>query len=811
VRPTHLGAMGATLAAHVRSFTHHARAAHPTANAGAGAGAIATKNTARATQGHQGQWATHAHKHRGIHAHVRHVLAARTSHEMASASSWARGLERRGMAAMAADQRDGGRSSPASSSASSSPSPGLSNSSSNGASNNAYEAEAIQVLEGLEPVRKRPGMYIGSTGRKGLHHLVYEVVDNAIDEVQTGNSSNVRVEIHGKESNPGWVTISDDGRGIPVDVHHQTGKSALETVLTVLHAGGKFGAEGSAYTTTGGLHGVGLSVVNALSEHLKVSVFRDGQEYTQEYSRGAPLTEVMKAPCKKGLRGTRVSFKPDGEIFRQGIAMDSSVIEARLRELAFLNAKAAIWFRCADKVQRKTDHAADADADAGTGDADAISGNASDGEEEGWTRYSYSGGLREYVEFLTQGKRNMHKPLVLSKMVDDIFVEIVLQWSSDSFSDTIVSYVNNVKTIDGGTHVEGLKTALTRTMNVLARKYKLLKGDMQNLSGDFVRDGLTAVVQVKIPQPEFEGQTKAKLGSQEANKAVSVCLSDGLVEKLDMAPDVLNAIVAKCLQAQKAAEAARKAREMVRRKSVLKSSTLPGKLADCITKDSGESELFIVEGDSAGGSTKQARDRQFQAVLPLRGKILNVEKSDEETLYKNAELSDLMVAIGLSGRHQQNPEIKLRYDRIIVLTDADVDGAHIRILLLTFLFRYARELFEKGHIYVGVPPLYKLQVGREGKKSQKYCYSEDELNDLTRDLPQGSWTVQRFKGLGEMMPDQLWDTTLDPSRRTLKRLTLEDAALASETLSVLMGNKVGPRKELVMQESSRVAMQDLDI
>lgn len=651
----------------------------------------------------------------------------------------------------------------------------------NGNGGLAYEAEAIQVLEGLDPVRKRPGMYIGSTSTKGLHHLLYEVLDNSIDEVQTGNAENIRVEVN---KGTGWVTVSDDGRGIPVDLHPQTGKTALETVLTVLHAGGKFGAENSAYTTTGGLHGVGLSVVNALSESLKVSVSRNRHTYHQEYARGVPLTQVESEAIKVGKNktGTTVSFKPDLDIFTGGIVMEPSVINARLRELAFLNPGVTIWFRSGK-------------------DDEALA-------EAEWHKHHHKGGLLEYVESKTKGNKNMHKPMLLSKLVDGIYVEIALQWSADVFSDTIVSYVNNVKTVDGGTHVEGLKGALTRTINTLARKYKLLKGDMPNLSGEYVRDGLTAVMQVKIAQPEFEGQTKAKLGSQEATRAVSACVSDTLTAKFDMSPEILNTIVAKCLQAQKAADAARKAREVVRRKSVLRSSTLPGKLADCISRDTEHSELFIVEGDSAGGSTKQARDRKFQAVLPLRGKILNIEKSDESTLLKNQELSNLILAIGLGSRRGLAVD-KLRYGRIIILTDADVDGSHIQMLLMTFLFRYARELFEKGHVFIGVPPLYKVQPA--GRSKSFYCFSDSDLKEKTRDLQEGSYTLQRFKGLGEMMPRQLWDTTLDPSKRTLKRLTVEDAALASETISVLMGNKVAPRRELILKESSRIELDDLDI
>jgi len=651
-------------------------------------------------------------------------------------------------------------------------------------------------------------MYIGSTGRKGLHHLLYEVLDNSIDEVQAGNASVITVELC---QETGRVDVTDDGRGIPVDTHPKTGKTALETVLTVLHAGGKFGQSGSAYSATGGLHGVGLSVVNALSSQLEVKVRRNGMEYTQSYSRGLPQGAVVEGERQRARgrqpkgapeggfersdTGTLVSFVPDHEIFSQGTKMEPSTVNARLKELAYLNPGVTIWFRCLSKEEEESEEA-EAEVEGGSSRSSA------------WQKHSHRGGLLEYVEAKTKGSKTMHKPLLLSKLVDGIFVEVALQWSADQFSDTIVSYVNNVKTTDGGTHVEGLKTALTRTINTLARKYKLLKPDMQNLGGEYVRDGLTAVMQVKISQPEFEGQTKAKLGSTEATRAVSTCVSEALTEKFDMSPEILNAVVGKCLQAQKAADAARKAREMVRRKSVLKSSTLPGKLADCISRDTAESELFIVEGDSAGGSTKQARDRKFQAVLPLRGKILNIEKTDEATLLKNQELSNLILAVGLGSRRGASID-RLRYGRVIILTDADVDGSHIQMLLMTFLFRYARELFEKGHVYIGVPPLYKVQPSK-GKGF--YCFTDAELKEATRSMKEGSYTLQRFKGLGEMMPQQLWDTTLDPKTRTLKRLTVEDAALASETISVLMGNKVGPRRELILEESAKIeSIEELDI
>ncbi|CAL8470140.1 g9682 [Coccomyxa elongata] len=651
-----------------------------------------------------------------------------------------------------------------------------------------YGADQIQVLEGLDPVRKRPGMYIGSTGQRGLHHLVYEILDNAIDEVQSGFAHTVKVEM---DLSSGWVTISDDGRGIPTSIHPQTGRSALETVLTVLHAGGKFGGQGSGYSVSGGLHGVGISVVNALSEELHVTVWRQGKEYQQTYRQGQPVTELLesKLPGKVAKKsGTQVKFLYDKGVFTKGLTMDPKTIRTRLQELAFLNSGATIWFRA---LETSSTH---------------VSSNGSGPHDEpDWEKLHFEGGLCEYVKYLNRDSHPMHEPIFVSDKVDGVVVEVALQWCSDTFSDLLIGFVNSVKTIDGGTHIDGLKAALTRTLNTLARKAKTLKENDANLAGDHIREGLSCVISVKVPEPEFEGQTKTRLGNPEVRKIVDACVAKGITETLEMDTATLNQILGKAVSAWRAAEAARKARELVRRKSVLTKSTLPGKLADCTSTDKALSEIFIVEGDSAGGSTKQARDRQYQAVLPLRGKILNVERKDDAALYKNNEISNLIIALGLGLKGEEMPN--LRYGKVILLTDADVDGAHIRTLLLTFLFRYARDLFDKGHVYVGVPPLYKLEVGR----TSQYLYSDAELAARTQGLSQGSYTVQRFKGLGEMMPEQLWQTTLNPATRTLKRLTVDDAAAASHLFAMLMGDKVEPRRALIQAHGASLALEDLDI
>ena len=506
---------------------------------------------------------------------------------------------------------------------------------------------------------------------------------------------------------------------------------------------------------------------------------RDGNQYVQSYERGAPLTELRATPLPPDevtRTGTRVSFKYDPQIFAEGVQFDPDTLRSRLRELAFLNSRATIRYRAAP-------HAADAE----------------------WETLHFSGGLKEYVTWLNRDKAVLHEPIYVRKTVSGVEVEVALQWCADAFSDTLVGFVNSVKTVDGGTHMDGMKTALTRTINAMARKAKALKEGDPNLPGDHVREGLGAIVAVRVPNPEFEGQTKTRLGNPEVRKLVDSVVALDVGQALELDNATFNSILAKALQAFKAAEAAKKARELVRRKSVLVKSTLPGKLADCTTNDRAESEIFLVEGDSAGGSAKQARDRRFQAILPLRGKILNVERKDDASLYKNNEIADLIVALGLGVKGEAASA--LRYGKVILLTDADVDGAHIRTLLLTFLFRYCRELFERGVVYVGVPPLYKLEVG----KTARYCFDDDELKGATAGRAQGSFHIQRFKGLGEMMPEQLWNTTLNPATRTLRRLTLEDAAEASHLFALLMGDRVAPRRALIEAHGSSMNLADLDI
>jgi DNA gyrase subunit B len=722
-----------------------------------------------------------------------------------------------------------------------------------------YDASQIQVLQGLDPVRKRPGMYIGSTGQRGLHHLVWEILDNAIDEVQGGHARNIWVDMDLKS---GWVEVRDDGRGIPTDIHRATGKSALETVLTVLHAGGKFGGSESGYSVSGGLHGVGISVVNALSEALEVTVWRGGQAHNQRYSRGVPQTPLVSTKDASVSGGTRVRWRYDDTIFAKGASFDPDTIRSRLRELAFLNSAAKIHFRVegggSHHHSSSTNDNIGADGDVkkakssnGRGSSSKTTGAAShaigngngngsmtssspnagydsdsstvppnakidatDGDSsEKWEVFHFAGGLGQYVAFLNRDKTAVHDPYVFRREIDGVTVEIALQWCSDAFSDTLVGFVNSVKTIDGGTHMDGFKAALTRTVNAMGRKTKALKDGDPNLSGDHIREGLGAVISVKVPSPEFEGQTKTRLGNPEVRRLVDAVVSSAAGEALELDPSTLNTIVGKALQAYKAAEAAKKARDLVRRKTVLTRSTLPGKLADCSSSVRDETEIFLVEGDSAGGSAKQARDRRFQAILPLRGKILNVERQDDSKIYKNNEISSLIVGLGLGLKGDETLN-GLRYGRIIILTDADVDGAHIRTLLLTFLFRYQRALFEQGHIYVGVPPLYRLEAKASSaspKKLTKYCYDDADLAVATAALEPGTYTIQRFKGLGEMMPEQLWNTTMNPETRTLRRLTLEDAAEASHMFALLMGDKVAPRRELIERHGHMYGLNDLDI
>ncbi|MEN9227391.1 MAG: DNA topoisomerase (ATP-hydrolyzing) subunit B [Gloeomargarita sp. HHBFW_bins_205] len=641
----------------------------------------------------------------------------------------------------------------------------------------AYGAEQIQVLEGLEAVRRRPGMYIGSTGPKGLHHLVYEVVDNSVDEALAGFCTHIEVDLHPD----GSVVVTDNGRGIPTGIHPKTGKSALETVMTVLHAGGKFGGENGGYKVSGGLHGVGVSVVNALSCWVEVTVWREGRQFRQRYERGKPVTELHSEPLTEPRRGTAVAFCPDPEIFKETTEFDFALLTTRLRELAYLNAGIHIALRDYRKQPPRIE------------------------------TFCYLGGIREYVAYLNQDKQPLHEEVIyIQGERNHILVEVALQWCSDAYSENLLGFANNIRTVDGGTHLEGLKAVLTRTLNHLARKRNKLKEQDANLAGEHIREGLTGIISVKVPNPEFEGQTKTKLGNTEVRGIVDSLVGEALLEYLEMRPQVADAILDKAIQAYQAAEAARRARELVRRKSVLESSTLPGKLADCSSRDPRECELFIVEGDSAGGSAKQARDRRYQAILPLRGKIINIEKTDDARVYKNAEIQALIMAIGLGIKGEEFDPSKLRYHRIILLTDADVDGAHIRTLLLTFFYRYQRPIIEQGYIYIGCPPLYKLERARP--REVIYCYNDRELERVKQELPAGAhYTIQRFKGLGEMMPEQLWETTMNPETRTLKQVTIEDAAEADRLFTILMGDRVPPRREFIETYASQLRWDELDI
>lgn len=683
----------------------------------------------------------------------------------------------------------------------------------------AYGASSIQVLKGLEPVRKRPGMYIGNTSTKGLHHMVWEVLDNGVDEVQAGHASFITVTVEAD----GSVSVEDDGRGIPTDVHPATGTSSLETVLTVLHAGGKFGGDESGYHVSGGLHGVGISVVNALSDSTEVTVWRGDREFRQEFSRGAALAPMTEGSQTKGAtrkKGTRVRFKPDPTIFKERLDFDPNIILSRMKELAFLNSTATFTFRLASELTSKLKSKKKKSKDeASMDEGDVVKGGekTDDGAVtiDGATYYeevlSFPGGLRDYVADLNEGAESLHDPITFRAEVDGVQVEGALQWTKEAYTDTLLGYANSIRTSDGGTHLDGLKTSLTRAVNTQARKAKLLKEADGNLGGEHIREGLSAVIAVWVPQPEFEGQTKTRLGNPEVRRVVESVIGEQVSEHLEFYPNTLGSIFSKASQAQKAAEAAKRARELVRRKSVLRSGSLPGKLSDCSSSDPESTEIFLVEGDSAGGSAKQGRDRRFQAVLPLRGKILNVERKDDASMYKNTEITAMVTALGLGLKGDEFDESALRYSKIVILTDADVDGAHIRTLLLTFLFRYQRGLFERGKIFVAVPPLYKVESGRAGKNNKPtYCYDESQLQAHLATLPEGaSKSIQRFKGLGEMMPVQLWNTTLNPETRLLKRLTVDDAAMANKTFQLLMSDKVAPRREFIETEGPK--LEDIDV
>ncbi|MCK6619487.1 MAG: DNA topoisomerase (ATP-hydrolyzing) subunit B [Calditrichaceae bacterium] len=631
-----------------------------------------------------------------------------------------------------------------------------------------YSAEKIQVLKGLEAVRRRPAMYIGDVTPRGLHHLVYEIVDNSIDEAMAGFCNNIVVTIHQDEI----VSVVDDGRGIPVDVHKETGKSALEVIMTVLHAGGKF--DKSTYKVSGGLHGVGASVVNALSEWCEVQVYRDGVTWEQKYERGVPVAPV-KQTGKTKKSGTRVVFLADKEIFKK-IKYTFETLANRLRDLAFLNKGLKITLRD-ERV----------------------------GEEQEEV-FHYKGGLVEFVRYLDQNRTALHKPIYYEDEREGVQVEIAFEYN-DSYNENIFSYCNNVNTIEGGTHLSGFRSALTRTINNYGAKNNLLKKVV--IQGEDTREGITAIISVKVAEPQFEGQTKTKLGNSEVKGIVESVTNDKLAEFLEQNPSVGKRIIEKCITAANSREAARKARELTRRKSALESNSLPGKLADCSIDDPAQCEIYLVEGDSAGGSAKQGRDRRFQAILPLKGKILNVEKARLHKILTNDEIKTIITALGTGIGEGDFSLERLRYHKIIIMTDADVDGSHIRTLLLTFFFRYMKELIECGNVYIAQPPLYMIRAGKE----ISYAYDDEEKEDITKRLSKNGASmninVQRYKGLGEMNPEQLWETTMNPEKRTLLQVTLENAAEADHIFSTLMGDQVEPRRAFIEKNARYV--RNLDV
>ena len=621
-----------------------------------------------------------------------------------------------------------------------------------------YSADQIQILEGLEAVRKRPGMYIGSTSIRGLHHLVYEIVDNSVDEALAGFCSEIDVQINADNS----ITVTDNGRGIPVDIQKEAGIPAVEVVFTVLHAGGKFG--GGGYKVSGGLHGVGASVVNALSQWLEVEIYRDGHIYNQRYERGKSMYPLkVKGDCPADMHGTRVTFLPDPEIFEETV-FDYDTLKVRLRETAFLTKNLKIILRDdRGEKQEKTFH--------------------------------YEGGIKEFVNYLNKGGESLYAPVIYCEgMKDNVYVEVAMQ-HNDSYTENIYTFVNNINTPEGGTHLSGFKTALTNTFNDYARKNKLLKENEPSLSGEDIREGLTAIISVKLEEPQFEGQTKQKLGNTEARAAVLNVVSEQLTYFLEQNPGVAKIISEKSILAQRARAAARRAREMTRRKSALDGLALPGKLADCSDKNPENCEIYLVEGDSAGGSAKEARSKANQAILPLRGKILNVEKARLDKIYANAEIRSMITAFG-TGIHDDFDISKLRYHKIIIMTDADVDGAHISTLLLTFIYRFMPELIKQGYVYLAQPPLYKV----EKNKKIWYAYSDAELNDILKEIGRDQNNkIQRYKGLGEMDAEQLWETTMDPERRILLRVTMDEETTSEVdlTFTTLMGDQVEPRREFI--------------
>lgn len=629
-----------------------------------------------------------------------------------------------------------------------------------------YDAKKIVVLKGLEGVRKRPSMYIGDTSIRGLHHIVYEVVDNSVDECLAGFCSKINVTIHKDES----IKILDDGRGIPVDIHPEKKRPALEVVMTTLHAGGKFDKQ--SYKVSGGLHGVGVSVTNALSEWCKVRVYRDGKIYQQEYKKGFPIYDMKVVGTTKAKNGTETTLMPDRGIFKN-TKFKFEILGQRLMELAFLNKGLKITLNDERDNREKV--------------------------------YLAKGGLKEFVDYLDANRKSLHrKPILIENNRDGIDVDVALQYN-ETYQENIFSFVNNIPTTEGGTHMVGFKGALTRTLNTYAQKNNLLKNDSFALTGEDVREGLTAIISVKVPDPQFEGQTKTKLGNSEVRGIVESIVGERLSEFLEENPSIAKKIIQKGITAAKSREAARKARELTRRKSALETSSLPGKLADCSIRDPEHCEIYIVEGDSAGGSAKQGRDRQFQAILPLKGKILNVEKASLEKILNNDEIITMVTALGTGIGGDEFDISKLRYGKVIIMTDADVDGSHIRTLLLTFFFRYMRDLIEKGHVYIAQPPLYRLKKGQK----ETYVFNEYEMEDLLGKIGRDGANIQRYKGLGEMNPDQLWKTTMDPESRTILQVNIDDAVEADHIFSVLMGDKVEPRREFIEKNAEYV--RNLDI
>ena len=639
-----------------------------------------------------------------------------------------------------------------------------------GSVNNEYGADQIQILEGLEAVRKRPGMYIGTTSSRGLHHLVYEIVDNAVDEALAGFCNMIEVWINEDNS----ITVEDNGRGIPIGMHSKAGIPAVEVVFTVLHAGGKFG--GGGYKVSGGLHGVGASVVNALSQWLKVRIYHEGNVYEQVYERGHVTTKLtVVGTCRKDRTGTKVTFLPDPEIFEETV-YDYDTLKQRLRETAFLTKNLKIVLHD-DREEKKDD------------------------------TFHYEGGIKQFVEYLNENKTALYDKVIYCEgLQNGVYVEVAFQ-HNDAFNESTFSFVNNIITPEGGMHLTGFKNALTKTFNDYARKNKILKDNEENLSGDDIREGLTAIVSVKIEDPQFEGQTKQKLGNSEARGAVDSVVSEQVTYFLEQNPTIAKIICDKAILAQRARAAARKARDLTRRKTALDGFALPGKLADCTDKDPKNCEIFIVEGDSAGGSAKEARIRSTQAILPLRGKILNVEKARLDHIFSNAEIRTMITAFG-TGIHEDFDISKLRYDKIIIMTDADVDGAHIDTLMLTFLYRFMPELIKQGHVYLAMPPLYKV----ERNKKVWYAYNDDELNDILSEIGRDNNNkIQRYKGLGEMDAEQLWETTMDPARRVLKRVIMNEEAESEVdvTFTTLMGDKVEPRRDFI--EKNAKFVKNLDI